>query len=288
VADPILVPDLSHYQPLLTPDRAHQAAAVVAGFMFKATQGTGFTDPNVAGSCSGARSAGLPFGTYHFCDGEDPWAQVQHYLAVTPKDATWLCLDWETNNAGPDATRAQVLAMVALIRKADPRPLAVYSGNYARSHGGYIPDVPAWVPAYGGWTLADAYRPTTAPLVAWQYTNGRTNGTAMPSSIPGIGPCDVSTIYRPDLIGLTPSEEDVNIDDYIAGQAAYRDAFQKKGEDPGTPPDGKSRYFNAGWSSERFGANNPKGSATGGMTRADADAAYAAKGHGHSIKGQTV
>jgi N-acetylmuramoyl-L-alanine amidase len=52
--------------------------------------------------------------------------------------------------------------------------------------------------------------------------------------------------------------EDVNLDEYIKGQEGYREKFRDLGDDPGPAPDDKPDYFRAGWTSERFGAQNPK------------------------------
>src|SRR4051812_44856318 len=81
MTDPVV--DLSHNNSIPAPLQAFQKAAAsgIDAILHKATQGTGFVDPTFAARRIAAAGAGLDFGAYHFCDGSDPFAQAEHFLA---------------------------------------------------------------------------------------------------------------------------------------------------------------------------------------------------------------
>lgn len=65
----------------------------------KATQGTGYINPDCSRAVEQARGAGKLFGTYHYISGGDPVAEADYYLNNI---TNWigkgmLCLDWESN-----------------------------------------------------------------------------------------------------------------------------------------------------------------------------------------------
>jgi hypothetical protein len=216
---PFLMPDISHWQVQLDQARAKQVATVASAIMLKSTQGTSFVDPHFLGNVR-AVSGVLPWGPYHFIDsryaGKTQAEHFVHTVRLHGRPDFW-CIDWEQ---GSRTIAVEALKELA-VRVSEP--IILYSGHWARENGGYVKPYPALVPAYGGGSLSSAYVPKDVPLAAWQYTNGKTNGTAMPSSIPGIGNCDISVVYRPDLLGIHSTDtgqeanDMANADDWITG-----------------------------------------------------------------------
>lgn len=75
---------------------------------------------------------------------------------------------------------------------------------------------------------------------------------------------------------LDGEDEEMRLDEYWAGEEAFRRAWNESGGDPGPPPEGKSEAFNAGWKSQRFAAQRPE------PGQHDHEQ-YASKGHPHTI-----
>src|SRR5205085_879881 len=96
-------------------------------------------------------------------------------------------------------------AMVRSLKQSFKGPVLLYRGAHARATdpGDTIKADGAIVPSYGPGSLASAYKPKHLPLVGWQYTDGKYNGTKMPDHIPGIGACDVTVVYLERLLGDT-------------------------------------------------------------------------------------
>lgn len=95
----------------------------IAFALIKATQGTGFIDPEFERNWSGAAAAGLARGAYHFGVGTPGAAQAKHFLdVVKPKEGDLLVLDLEINRDGPDMTVAQAPAFVREVEKKIGHP----------------------------------------------------------------------------------------------------------------------------------------------------------------------
>lgn len=123
---PVVV-DLSHHNEI--EDWGKVYASGIRGVIHKATQGSGFTDPNYAERKAEAKAAGLLWGAYHFADSSDVSAQVSHFLSVVGDYSdTLLALDFEPNrsNTMSLAQAKQFLQMV--YDKTGQRPI-LYSGN---------------------------------------------------------------------------------------------------------------------------------------------------------------
>src|SRR5258705_4546521 len=91
------VVDLSHYDP--AKNYAEVKAAGVVGVIYKASQGTGYTDPTYRDQRKAALAVGLKWGAYHFGDGSDPLAQVANFLNFAEIDgSTLFALDYEDNS----------------------------------------------------------------------------------------------------------------------------------------------------------------------------------------------
>ncbi|MFK5257094.1 glycoside hydrolase family 25 protein [Propionibacterium freudenreichii] len=87
--------DVSSYQ---APD-----GALLDGMSFciiKATEGTGYINPNRAQWHAVARSRGVTTGAYHFMRGGDAGSQADYFLAHLPGDVDWLALDVEDAGDG--------------------------------------------------------------------------------------------------------------------------------------------------------------------------------------------
>jgi lysozyme len=204
------MPDISHhncskdaddnYIPF-TREQFTQARTDASAFMLKASQGTDFVSPVFEAHAEAARSAGLPWGAYHFVDPGNGKAQADHFAATVANASSlpaFLCIDWE------DGSRDTALALVKQLGTLNlfDRPVGDYIGSHARANGGQLPGMSFhMVPQYGPAEINPDY--ATDPLSAWQYTNGVINGTSWPASVPGIGACDMSVIYRPEDFGLS-------------------------------------------------------------------------------------
>lgn len=238
------MPDISHYQPELSEARARDVTSRCDAIMFKATEGTGFVDPHYAGNAQAARAVGLPFGAYHYVNQGVGDAQAEHFWStVSATGLQFVCIDWESGDRGTVKDLARRLYELADVS------VGVYVGAWARSHGGAPLGLDwAMVPAYGPPELPTAYYPNPYPLAAWQYTNGTTNGTAMPDHIPGIGACDVSVVYRPRDMGLSKEDDEMTeeqLEQLHAATAALRgvDDFLANSQPPDdASPERKQMY----------------------------------------------
>jgi lysozyme len=194
------MPDISHWQGPHTVEDMQLVATKAPAIMLKASEGTTTVDSEFAGNAAAAQAAGLLWGAYHYVTAGHGKAQADHFHKTVQSvngPPAFYCIDWE------DGSRVTALALaISLLAVAD-RPVGDYIGSHARANGGQLPDMDFhMVPQYGPADLNPDY--ATDPLSAWQYTNGTINGTDWPSSVPGIGACDVSVIYRPQDFGLIP------------------------------------------------------------------------------------
>ncbi len=190
--------DISHWQGHHTAADMALAGTIVDAIMFKATEGTSWTDPEFVNNAAAATSTGIPWGVFHFVSGGHGKAQADHFLetVASVSGRPWFyCIDWEIGS------RDTVLALASQLLATVDKPVGDYIGSHARANGGQLPGMSFhMVPQYGPADLNPDY--ATDPLSAWQYTNGVINGTDWPSSVPGIGACDMSVIYRPQDFGL--------------------------------------------------------------------------------------
>lgn len=163
--------DVSNFQPSF----GWQAEKGRISFAFiKATEGTGFTDPDFATNWRQAAAIGVVRGAYHFAHPKDPAsAEISHFLSVVraqglhPGDL--LALDLETADGLPPAqVAAYAQAWCAGVAQATGRPPVLYTflsfaqqGNCA-GLGRY----PLWIAE----PSAPAGRPTVpAPWKSWTF-----------------------------------------------------------------------------------------------------------------------
>ncbi len=188
-----LVIDLSHFNQNV--DFAQVKAGGVVGVVHKATQGSTFFDKTYAERRQLAEAQGLLWGAYHFLDGSDVTAQIEHFWATAqPDTGTLIALDFEENTVplGRTASIAQLhQALQLLSAKMNGAKPVLYSGSYLKDQLGGKAD--PFLGAHRLW-LAQ-YSAVPVPQVSWkeywlwQFTDGA-HGLHYP--VKGVnGQCDV-------------------------------------------------------------------------------------------------
>ena len=137
----------------------------------KATEGSGYTDPNFAANWEGAWKAGITPGAYHYFTLCSPGAdQARDFLQVAPPDSGALppALDLEFDGAcekRPEAehANAEVEAFVNAVEKAWGRKLVVYSSKEWRQHY----DLPH-ADGRPDWLFSERQRPAQEDWAVWQ------------------------------------------------------------------------------------------------------------------------
>ena len=182
-----VVIDLSHYNGVTSFQEVQQSGIV--GVIHKATQGTGWTDPDYAGRKQLARAAGLWWGAYHFGVDEDGAAQAQYFLSIVkPGPQDLLALDFEQNPES-QMTIAQAEQFVIEVYNQTGRYPGFYSDALAgRLLGSNVSSTLAncwfWRAQYG--VFAPEVPPTWPIWTMWQYTDT--------GKVPGISSaCDRDT-----------------------------------------------------------------------------------------------
>ena len=116
----ILGIDISHHQGSFDVERA--AREGIDFFIFKATEGSGFTDSRFAENVAKARKTGKPFAAYHYQrSGVSAAAQVAHIARIVPKDIP-VIPDVEAGSGSVSLTRD----IVARLRAAGYRVPLLY------------------------------------------------------------------------------------------------------------------------------------------------------------------
>jgi lysozyme len=183
--------DLSHHNTVTSFQKIKDAG--ILGIIHKATQGTGFIDNKYAGRRSGARDAGLMFGSYHFGIRGDPKGQADHYLEkADPGEKDLIVLDFEPNSNGGTMTLREAEAFVERVQDQTGRFPGLYSGeSFINEKLGDNTDTVLkecflWIAKFS------AQKPKVPPAFPFftlhQYTDG--NVGPEPHTVPGVGPCD--------------------------------------------------------------------------------------------------
>ncbi|HYG61751.1 MAG TPA: glycoside hydrolase family 25 protein [Thermoanaerobaculia bacterium] len=168
--------DVSKYQGTI--DWSQVATAGLSFVFMKASEGITSVDPELSANWSGARTAGLLRGAYHFYrPGDDPTQQAEHFLATVqlgPGDLPPV-LDVETaDGVSADDIVQGVATWLDVVQKATGRTPIIYTSHgfwdsLGSTHlGGY----PLWIAEYGvsspvvpaGWTR----------WTFWQYSDSGT------------------------------------------------------------------------------------------------------------------
>jgi GH25 family lysozyme M1 (1,4-beta-N-acetylmuramidase) len=184
----ILGIDISHHQG--APDMAAVRRSGRSFVVVKATEGTGFLDPQFAASRSRAHDAGLVVGLYHFARAGTVAAEATWFAraAGSLRNGEFVVLDWEVSAPDPVGWCA---SWIAATRHALGVTPMIYLNQAARDGSDWTPvvraDVGLWLAAYDGSTGA-------VPCGRWP-------GLAMKQfsdegSVPGVaGPVDVDAFY---------------------------------------------------------------------------------------------
>lgn len=190
-----MVIDLSHWDP------AHDYEAVkadgIVGVIYKATEGTSYTDDTYVSQQHAAKAAGLKWGSYHFADGSSTQGQVDNFLRFAAPDPDELfCLDWEDNPSGNGCMSVDdAMEWITKVETALGRPgqCVIYSGNTAKElldgknefFGArrlwlcqYTSGTPTWQESWDNYWL-------------FQFTDGVYGPS--PHSVDGVGPCDINS-----------------------------------------------------------------------------------------------
>src|SRR5690349_7534 len=165
--------DVSKYQGTI--DWSQVATAGLTFVFIKASQGITGVDPELSANWSGAQTAGLLRGVYHFYQpGDDPTQQAQHFLATAPPFGAGdlpPVLDIETAGSLTPAEIVQgVATWLDAVQTATGRTPIVYTAPGfwktlgTTQFGGH----PLWIAEYG----------VSSPLVPagwarwtfWQYS----------------------------------------------------------------------------------------------------------------------
>ena len=183
---PVVV-DLSHWDP--AQDYAAVKKAGIVGVIYKATEGTGYTDPTYVQQQKGAKALGLKWGAYHFANSSDATQQANNFLKFAFPDSDELfCLDWE-DNGGDTMSLEQARQWIQIVEAELGRPgeCVIYSGNTAKEALGnkndpFFGSRRLWLAQYGPTPVCQK---SWASYWLWQYSET--------GSIPGInGDCDVN------------------------------------------------------------------------------------------------
>jgi GH25 family lysozyme M1 (1,4-beta-N-acetylmuramidase) len=189
MSEPInfLVIDLSHYDP--ANDYAKVKAAGIVGVIYKATQGTGYSDPTYTEQRTAALKAGLKWGAYHFGDAHNVDDQVANFLSFAQIDSDSLfCLDYEPNGSNTmSLSQAKDFITKAEQGLGRPGECVLYSGSQIKEQlGNKLDDFWSshrlWLAQYGP---TPSWPPAWETFWLWQYTDG-TSGPS-PHTVAG---CD--------------------------------------------------------------------------------------------------
>jgi len=175
--------DISHYQGY--PDFAKVAAAGVLALIHKATEGTGYSDPNRGTNCKNALDHGLAVCTYHFLKHGNADAQMDYYCSVVqPQRGERMVIDYEDSACTIGDLHEAVQQLLDISKQQDlDLQITVYSGNLLKeqlgsSHDDFLAkNTDLWLAQYTSGT--PSWPSGTYEIYSlWQYSES--------GSIPGI------------------------------------------------------------------------------------------------------
>src|SRR5262245_26031505 len=171
--------DISHWQDF--PNFEEVAAAGVIAMIHKATEGTGYSDPNRGRNCKAAMEAGIAIATYHWIKpGNNARDQMAYYLdVIEPVQGERVVIDYEEDGCTLDQLKAAVEYL-----KGDQRELrvSIYSGHLLKEqlgskHDSYLAEnTDLWLAQYTSGT--PSWSTGTYPhWTLWQYSEtGESDG----------------------------------------------------------------------------------------------------------------
>jgi lysozyme len=188
-----MVVDLSHWDP--ASDYNAVKGAGIHGVIYKATEGTGYTDDTYVNQRKAARAAGLLWGGYHFADSSNVNAQIDNFMRFCCPDPDELfCLDWEDNGGSVMSTSDAKTWITEVERQLNrPGECVIYSGNTAKEKingkDDFFGSRRLWLCHYTSGT--PTWQQSWDVYWLWQFTDGQSGPN--PHSISGIGHCDINS-----------------------------------------------------------------------------------------------
>jgi lysozyme len=177
--------DISHYQG--RPNFSQVAASGVIAMIHKATEGTGYSDPDRAINCSNALKAGIAVCTYHFLKHGNADAQMDYYLKVIePEDGERVIVDYEDSSCTIGDLHE---AVQTLLDYGHNLQITVYSGNLLKEQLG---------------SSHDAFLATNTDLWLAQYTSGQPSWPK--------GTYDTYSLWQYSESGTIPGISDAAVD----------------------------------------------------------------------------
>jgi lysozyme len=188
----------------------------LAFIIHKATEGTYHQDSAFPASRKAIEQAGIPFGAYHFCSGEnDVEAQVDNFLNVVKPPYPLLALDWEKTKTAGVMSSAQARQFLQLVKQKTGITPLVYGSNYvtdsdaASTYDPVFAQARLWLaspyPYSGEKPLPDGAKPPFTRTLAswpsiliWQYTSDDA-GYAKPAFADHFDGADFNQIAVADL-----------------------------------------------------------------------------------------
>src|SRR5262245_49771123 len=192
--------DISHYQG--RPNFAQVKAAGVIAMIHKATEGTGYSDPDRGVNCKNALDNGIAVCTYHFLKHGNAEQQMNFYCSVVqPEVGERMIIDYEDSACTLDDLHRSVQRLMQISDDGElDLQITVYSGHLLKEQLGGSRDAllaentDLWVAQYG--TNSPSYPSGTYDLwTLWQYSDQ--------GSIPGINDAKV------DLNNFNGSDENL-------------------------------------------------------------------------------
>lgn len=169
MASPVI--DLSHHNP--APDWEALKAAGVLGIIHKATEGTGYADPDRKPRLAAAYRAGLLIATYHFMRPGSMAAQMDFYLkTIDAAPGERIVLDYEDPKLSLSDLRQ---AVIYIWDKRPDLQITVYSGNLIKEQLGNTRDelfakTSLWIAQYNN--TGPSWPKATWPAWSlWQWTD---------------------------------------------------------------------------------------------------------------------
>jgi len=188
-----MVVDLSHWDPASSYTSVKNAGFF--GCIYKATEGSSYSDSTYVQQQQAAKSVGMKWGAYHFADSSNVNAQIDNFMKFACPDPDELfCLDWE-DNGGNVMSKANAQTWITEVEKQLHRPgqCVIYSGNTAKEALGSTKD--SFFGARRLWLCQYSSSPTWQAswdtFWLWQFTDGQSGPT--PHTVSGVGPCDINS-----------------------------------------------------------------------------------------------
>lgn len=178
LADAVI--DLSRFR--VVADYDQLKAGGIAAIIHKASERTTFSDPRYARARDLALENGLLWGAYHFGSGDDPAAQVEHFLRVIQVDGeldaqTLVALDWETTYIKETSQMKIEQAegfVEAFAQRTGRLPVLYTRANFVRrqlpaQRETILTRCPLWI---ASWTRTPILHEAWKTFYLWQYTDG--------------------------------------------------------------------------------------------------------------------